>query len=222
MRTDTGVSVYPVVAPYPVDLVEAAPLLGLPAALDLHRAALDLAGGGSATDARWHSARSADPTSRFSEDLAGPAMRRSVMRWRSPATSGCPVIVHSADLDPEGYRRLADEASRAGVAGGKVVKHYARQRIAPADARGIVPSYLARREIVRHVLDDPAPWFFETDFLDDPQRKGAVLDLETVPGGPGSIAESPEYGSERLWVPFVDSVERVYGWRPELSEREGK
>ncbi|MGB6501114.1 MAG: TatD family hydrolase [Thermoplasmata archaeon] len=222
VRTDTGVSVYPVVAPYPVDLVEAAPLLGLPAALDLHRAALDLAG-------RWIRDRRAvalgevgRPHFPVSEDLARAGDEAFGHALAVARDVGCPVIVHSADLDPEGYRRLADEASRAGVAGGKVVKHYARSRIAPADARGVAPSYLARREIVRHVLDDPAPWFFETDFLDDPQRKGAVLDLETIPRRARMIAESPEYGSERLWVPFVDSVERVYGWRPELSEREGK
>jgi TatD-related deoxyribonuclease len=219
VREEAHVTVYPVVAPYPIDLLDAAKVLGVPASLELHRSALDLAG-------RWvrdqravalgEVGRPHFPVEPELEQAGTEAFGHALAVARDV---GCPVVVHSADLSAGAYQRLAEEASTAGLPVGQVVKHYARARIDPADSGGITPSYLARREIVRAVLDDPAPWFLETDFLDDPQRRGAVLDLETVPRRAKMVAESPELGSERLWRPFVESVERVYGWRPEVSAR---
>ena len=215
IREDTGVVVHTVVAPYPIDLVQAAPEMGLPAALDLHLRALELAG-------QWVRERRAvalgevgRPHFPVAAELA-EAIEVAFRRALSVAHEvGCPVIVHSADLDPAGFRELSERAREVGLAPERVVKHYARQRIAPTDRGAVAPSYLARRELVREVVHDPGPWFLETDFLDDPRRPGAVLDLATVPRRAQALSESPS-GADALWVPFVESVERVYGFRPEL------
>jgi TatD-related deoxyribonuclease len=222
VREEAGVVVYPVVAPYPIDLVEAIPALGIPAALALHREALDLAGlwvREKRAVALGEVGRPHFPVEAAIEEAATEAFHHALTVARDV---GCPVIVHSADLDPSGYRRIAEEAVRAGLPVTKVVKHYARARVLPGGSAGIVPSYLARRELAREVSDDPAAWFLETDFLDDPSRPGAVLDLETVPRRARALAERSEDAGERLWVPFVESIERVYGWRPEVSDRESR
>ena len=39
----------------------------------------------------------------------------------------------------------------------------------------------------------------------------------TVPRRATAIAEDPQRDADLLWVPFVESVERVYGWRPEVG-----
>ncbi len=213
VRAETGVTAYVVLAPYPVDLVAGAIALGPDGALQLHCDALDLAGA-------WVRERRAValgevgwphfPTPPGIAEVADAAFRHALSVAREV---DCPVVVHSADLDAEGYRSLAAEADRAGVPRHRVVKHYARARVEPAAACGVVPSYLARRELVKEIGDDPAPWFLETDFLDDPNRPGAVLDLTTVPRRAAALAEAAG-SAERLWGPFVESVERVYGWRP--------
>ena len=211
----TGVVVYPVVAPYPVDLVESAPVIGLDAALDLHKAAIDLA-------SRWVRERRAValgevglphfPVEPAVEAASHTAFEHALVAGRD---ADCPVVVHSADLDAAGFERIAAAAGRAGIPPTRVIKHFARHRVPPGGSSGIVPSYLARRELVREVVSDPAPWFLETDFLDDPKRRGAVLDLATIPRRAHAVAEAAGDGAERLWVPFVESIERVYGWRPE-------
>lgn len=213
----TGVIAYPVVAPYPVDLVHAAPGLGVAAALDLHRAALDLAG-------RWVRERRAvaigevgRPHFPVPEEIASAASAAFHHALRVAKEADCPVVVHSADLDAAGRTALAAEARAEGLPPQRLVKHYARTRFAPG-ADDIVPSYLARRELVRAVADDPMPWFLETDFLDDPARPGAVLDLATVPRRAAAIAGDSPAAGDRLWIPFVASIERVYGWRPEVRE----
>ncbi len=216
---EAGARAYPVLAPYPVDLVTACAELGSSAAVELHCAAIDLAG-------RWVREKKAvalgeigRPHFPVSEEVARASetvLRHALEVARDCA---CPVVVHSADLTAEGFLELAESARRAGLAPERVVKHYARSRLAPGSGGGVVPSYLARRDLVRDVVRDPGPWFFETDYLDDPSRPGAVLDLATVPRRATAIAEDPNLKSDLLWGPFVESVERVYGWRPELGPR---
>jgi TatD-related deoxyribonuclease len=211
---EAGVTVFPVVAPYPIDLVEASAALGVGPALDLHRAALDLAG-------RWVRERRAvalgevgRPHFAVSPDVRAAVDAAFHHALEVARESDCPVIVHSDDLDPAGYRELAELADEVGLARLRVVKHYARSRLAASERSSVTPSYLARRELVREVVHDPGPWFLETDFLDDPARPGAVLDLATVPRRAASLAET-DRGADLLWVPFVESIERVYGFRPE-------
>ncbi len=212
----TGVQVPLVVAPYPVDLVQAAPTLGVPGALDLHLRALDLAG-------RWVKERRAVALGEvgwphFPVPSEVAAACRSAFRHALEVARdvGCPAVVHSPDLDGAGWEQLEREAGEVGLPSHHVVKHYARSR-RPSGAGGTtVPSYLARRELVNDVLTDPGPWFLETDYLDDPKRPGAVLDLATVPRRAAALARSSASAAEHLAVPFLRSVEQVYGFTPEL------
>jgi TatD-related deoxyribonuclease len=217
VHLEVGVRVYPVLAPYPIDLVEAVNRLGPQTALELHRSALDLAG-------RWVREKKAvalgevgRPHFLVSEEVARvveESFRHALIVARD---SDCPVVVHSPDLTEEGFVELGARARDVGLRPERVVKHYARTRVELGTGEGAVPSYLARRELVREVSRDRGPWFLETDYLDDPHRPGAVLDLATVPRRALAIAEDPERGTELLWTPFVESVERVYGWRPEVG-----
>jgi TatD-related deoxyribonuclease len=218
VRSEVGVRAYPVLAPYPIDLVGASSHLGPAAALELHRAALDLAG-------RWVREKKAvalgevgRPHFEVPPDVASIVEQAFHHALEVARDVDCPVVVHSADLSPAGFVELADRAREVGLRPERVVKHYTRSRIAETSRGAVVPSYLARRELVREVVSTPGPWFLETDFLDDPKRPGAVLDLATVPRRAAAVvSQDPSSGAERLYVPFVESVERVYGWRPELN-----
>lgn len=219
VRSETPVSTSLVVAPYPVDLLEEADALGLAAAIDLQEKALDLAG-------EWVRDRRAValgevgwPHFAIQESLR--AASRSIFRHALEVAhdAGCPAIVHCEDLTAEGYRELGQLAREVGIPPERVVKHYARSYVPVADRSGIVPSFLARKEEFRQVLGDPGPWFFETDFLDDPRRPGAVLDIATVPRRAKAIARDHPDLIERLRLPFVDSVAKVYGFTP--LRREG-
>jgi len=217
VHEEVGVRAYPVLAPYPIDLVEASARLGPAAALDLHLSALDLAGRyvrEKKAVALGEVGRPHFPVPEEVRQVVETAFRHALEVARE---SDCPAVVHSADLSVDGFVELADRAREAGLPPERVVKHYARNRVPPGSASGAVPSYLARRDLVREVCHDRGPWFLETDYLDDPRRPGAVLDLATVPRRALAIADDPERGAELLWGPFVESVERVYGWRPEVT-----
>ncbi len=208
---EAGVTAFVVIAPYPVDLIGQAEALGLPEAVAVQRAALELAGRWVEEDRAVGLGEVGRPHFPVAGEIAEAA--EEVLRYALEVArdAGCPAIVHSEDLDPPGYARLAELAAQVSFPVGKLVKHYARS-VVPAPQRfGIVPSFVARRELVRASLAEEGPWFWETDFLDDPARPGAVLDLATIPRRAAAIAEAHPESVERLRIPFEEAVRTVYG-----------
>lgn len=210
----TGVVVYLTIAPYPVDLLRAAESMGVERAVELQRSALELAG-------RWVEEGRAVALGEIGRPHfpvapplreAGAAVFRSALEVARDA--GCPAVVHCEELAPEAYRVLAAFAAQTSFPLGKLVKHYAREVRPPSELGGIAPSYVATREAARASLEHPGPWFWETDYLDDPRRPGAVLDLATVPRRARAVIEHRAADVERLRVPFEESVQTVYGFRP--------
>jgi TatD-related deoxyribonuclease len=214
IRSETRVQVYLVVAPYPIDLLSQVEELGRDAAVELQESALDLAGrwvGEQRAVAIGEVGRAHFPISAELVPSVEGIFRHALEVARDV---GCPAVVHCDDLDAAGYRELAEVAARVAFPLHRLVKHYARSLVPPAERAGVIPSFLARRDLVESVQSDPGPYFLETDFLDDPARKGAVLDLTTVPKRARVIAAGGSEGIERLRRPFVDSVRSVYGFVP--------
>jgi TatD-related deoxyribonuclease len=218
VEAQTGLVVYVTVAPYPVDLIRAAESLGLAAALELQRRALELAG-------RWveegravalgEVGRPHFPVPIEISEAAAEVFRSALEVARDV---GCPAVVHCEELNADGYRELAAFAARASFPLGKLVKHYAKTVLPPEQLAGIVPSYLASRDAVGQSLGQVGPWFWETDFLDDPKRPGAVLDLGTIPRRARSTRESSPNHGEALRIPFESSIQQVYGIHPTVRD----
>ena len=86
----------------------------------------------------------------------------------------------------------------------------------PEGRSGLTPSFLAKRDVVRSALGEGGPFFFETDFLDDPTRPGVALPLETVARRARSLLTSCEPSRfeemiRALSIPFVEAPRKVYG-----------
>ena len=218
VRSRTGVVVYPVIAPYPIDLIACAEAVGVPAAIEVQTKALDLAGKSVQDGDAVALGEVGRPHFAVSSEIADAIDQVFRHALEVAHDVGCPVVVHASDLDAPGFAELAAVARELDVPAHRVVKHYARTRV--ADRAGVTPSYLARRELVKEVRDDPGPWFLETDFLDDPKRPGAVLDLATVPRRAQAIADEGDDGVRRLQTPFVESIKQVYGFRPVWPDRD--
>jgi TatD-related deoxyribonuclease len=220
IQAETPVGISLVVAPYPVDLLSMSEVLGLSRAAEVQMEALDLAG----TWVRDHRAVALGevgwPHFPVPDDRAAAAQRIFQHALEVARDVGCPAVVHCEDLDAAGYRALSDRTRAAGLPPERVVKHYARTYVPASERHGITPSFLARKEAVAVALNDDGPWFLETDFLDDPRRPGAVLDIVTVPRRAAALARDHADQVERLQIPFVDSIRKLYGFTP-LARKEG-
>lgn len=93
----------------------------------------------------------------------------------------CPAVLHTEAGDSETFGQWARWADEAGLDRGKVVKHYSPPLLAEEENHGLVPSLLASRETLEEALSRSTRFFMETDYMDDPDRPGAVLGPKTVP-----------------------------------------
>ncbi len=215
----TGVAVFCVVAPFPPDLIGASAALGLGPAVRLHEEAIALAG-------RWARERRAvalgevgRPHFPVPPDVARASESLFRLALETARESAVPAVVHSEDLDAGGYLGLAELAARAGLPPDRVVKHYARAWAPPEERAGVVASFLAHRALAARSLGTPGPWFWETDYLDDPRRPGAVLDLATIPRRVAQLASDDDPEGERFRGPFETSVRTVYGLTLSVDDR---
>ena len=125
--------------------------------------------------------------------------------------ASCPVILHTESATPGVMEELAGMADKAGLARDRVVKHYSPPLVEPDENHGLIPSVLASREAVRTALSKGGPFLMETDFLDDPSRPGAVMNINTVPKRTKALLASGSMTEEAAWKIHKELPEKVYG-----------
>ncbi|MFB6168365.1 MAG: TatD family hydrolase [Haloferacaceae archaeon] len=118
------------------------------------------------------------------------------------ARETCAVQLHTEAS--EDLTEIAAWADERGLAPERVVKHYAGERLA-----GPTPSVMARKEWLAAHAERGDPFLIETDFVDDPDRPGAVMGPKTVPRRTRWLLE--EGYDEAVRRAHVATPRRVYG-----------
>jgi TatD-related deoxyribonuclease len=144
------------------------------------------------------------------------AASNEVMRYAFElgAEVGSAVQLHTEG--GEDFTEVAEWAEDAGLPRERVVKHYSTGPV-----QGPVPSVISRKDELRAAVESGEPFMMETDFIDDPDRPGAVLGPKTVPRRTRWLAE--EGHEDALRTAHVETPARVYGIDTEetLEEPEG-
>lgn len=123
--------------------------------------------------------------------------------------AGCPLQLHTESATTAGMEEIANMAKSAGLAPEKVIKHFSPPRVEEFAACGIWPGVLAGKGMTEEALGQGTRFMMETDYIDDPQRPGAVLGPRTIPRK--SLALAEEWGEEVFWKIHKENPEQVYG-----------
>ncbi|NKE37299.1 deoxyribonuclease [Natronococcus sp. JC468] len=126
-------------------------------------------------------------------------MRRAFERG---AELDCAVQLHAESS--EDLTEVAEWAEDAGLPAHRVVKHYASGRL-----KGPVPSVICDKDELERAAERGEPFLMETDYIDDPNRPGAVLGPKTVPRRVAWLLEDGY--DEAVRNAHVETPERVYG-----------
>ncbi|UTF52335.1 TatD family hydrolase [Natronosalvus rutilus] len=104
------------------------------------------------------------------------AASNNVMRhaFELGADLECAVQLHTEATDD--LTTVAEWAEDAGLPAQRVVKHYAGGRLT-----GVTPSVMSEKDRLEIAAEAGDPFLMETDYVDDPDRPGAVLGPKTVP-----------------------------------------
>ncbi|WP_136601720.1 TatD family hydrolase [Salinigranum halophilum] len=118
------------------------------------------------------------------------------------ADCDCAVQLHTESTeDLTGVATWADEC---GLPPEQVVKHYAGPRLA-----GVTPSVMSEPDWLREAAESGGRFLMETDFIDDPDRPGAVLGPKTVPRRVRTLLD--EGYDDAVRRAHVETPRRVYG-----------
>lgn len=152
------------------------------AAAELMQAGIDRAGN-RVRDGEALAIKSGRPHYPVDDDVweASNAVLRHALQVA--ASVGCAVQLHTESGDS--FDDISAWAADAGLAPQRVIKHYADGPLS-----GITPSVISHREALETTAADGDPFLMETDYLDDPDRPGAVLGTKTVPRRVDWLAES--------------------------------
>lgn len=138
-------------------------------------------------------------------EASNDIMRRS---FELAKDSGCAVQLHTESATDENVAEIAGIARDVGLSPGKVVKHFAPPLVRVCESAGIFPSVLAGEDNVQKALSESTRFMMETDYIDDPQRPGAVLGPKTVPRRTKMLIQ--EWGEEVFWKIHKENPEKVY------------
>jgi len=211
VRDATHLKVFVALGPYPVDLLPLQESVGLAGGVRILKRGIELAirriKAGDAV-ALGEVGRPHFPVDEEVRAASNEIMLHALVAAKD---CGCAVVLHTEDPTRETFAEIAAMADDAGLPRERVVKHHSTPLTHRDDNFGLVPSILAKEELVREALKGGARFCLETDYIDDPRRPGAVLGPATVPKktklwiGRGIMSETQAHEIHRV-LP-----ERTYG-----------
>jgi TatD-related deoxyribonuclease len=208
---ETDVKVFACVGPYPVLLIGLAEKLGMPRAVEVMKGGMEdaqaLVKEGQAV-AIGEIGRPHFPVSPEIWEASNDIM---VYGMELAREAGCPVVLHTESGTPEVMLDLATKADRAGLDRGRVIKHYSPPLVKEEENHGLFPSVLASKPAINEALAKGDRFMMETDFLDEPSRPGAVMNITTVPKRTKALLSSGALTEERALRIHKDNPERLYG-----------
>jgi TatD-related deoxyribonuclease len=118
------------------------------------------------------------------------------------AETGCAIQLHTEG--GEDFTQVAEWAEDRGLPAKRVVKHFSGGRL-----DGPTRSVIANKDDLREAIEAGGLFMMETDYIDDPDRPGAVLGPKTVPRRTRWLRE--EGHEDALYRAHVETPADVYG-----------
>ncbi len=210
VRAATAVQVFVALGPYPVDFLHLRESLGLATAIDAIRKGIDLAAVHIAEEKAVAFGEIGRP--HFPVDAEIVTACNELLRYAMASAKhlGCAVVLHTEDPTRETFAELARIAANAGLEPERVVKHHSTPLTRPEDTHGLVPSILAKEDLVVEALRGTPRFLLETDYIDDPRRPGAVLGPVTVPRKTRAWIDKGLLTEDAAWRIHQDLPQRTY------------
>jgi len=213
---ETSVKIFVTLGPYPVDLVNLQDRVGLKKGENILKKGMELA----ANYVEEGKAIALGEIGRPHFDVSKEMMEASnrIMRYgmELAAEGDYPVILHTETTTPEVCREIGEMADEVGLSRGKIIKHYSPPLVDKEENYGLFPSILANEENIEEAISKGNRFMIETDYLDDPNRPGAVLGIKKVPKKTFKLYEKGILEEADIWAIHKNNPEEVYEMKIEL------
>lgn len=180
-RECTDLEINIAVGPYPVLIIPLAETYGLEKAEDMLMKGMDDAARDVAEGRAVAIGEIGRPHFPVSEEIWDASNRVLLHGMELARENDCPVIIH-CESDENTDRSLAELADKAGLDRGLVVKHSSPPWVTEEETHGVMPSIPASKTNLKEAVSKGTDRFMiETDYIDDPEKPGAIMSVNTVP-----------------------------------------
>ncbi len=207
---NTSVKTFVTLGPYPVDLINLEEKVGLEKAEHIMMEGMELASKYVIEEKAIALGEIGRPHFDVSDEIWSASNRIMKRGMELAADIGCPVVLHTESATPEVCKELAEIADDARLSRTKVIKHYSPPIVEEDKNHGLFPSVLASTKNIESALKQGTRFMMETDYLDDPNRPGAVLGIKTVPRRTKQMLEDGLMTEEDVYIIHKENPEKVY------------
>jgi len=211
--TEIGVGAFPVLGVHPAEISKLTEYMGLQEAVEIMKKGLEIASGyverGLAVGIK--SGRPHYPV-----DAEVWAASNEIMEYAFSLgkEQDCAVQLHTESVGEPELQDITERARKTGIKMHRVVKHYSPPLVRVCEELGLFPGVICVKGAIEQALEEGTRFMMETDYIDDPDRPGAVLGPKTIPKRTIKLMEA--YGEEPFWTIHKDNPEKVYDIEIEL------
>ena len=206
----TGLKINVAVGPYPVLIIPLAKHLGLEKAEKVMKEGMKIAADLVASGKANAIGEIGRPHFDVPAEIKEASDRILAYGMELASQVSCPVMIHCESGSPELMLELSNMAKASSLDPGKVIKHFSPPLVRDDETYGVFPSIPASRRSIRAALEKGDRFMLETDYIDDPQRPGAVMSINTVPNRVRGLTEAKEMSIETAWKIGSDIPDRMY------------
>ncbi len=210
VNSETNVRAHATVGPYPAELIELEKIHGLQRAKDIMMKALDLAEEYVKEGKALAIGEVGRPHFPVSPDIWEASNEILSHAMRTAKETKCAIVLHTESATPAIMQELAEMARKVGLDTSRVVKHYCAPFVLPEENHGLMPSVLASKDAIEKAFAKGLRFMMETDFLDDPRRPGAVLNITTVPKRTTQLIQKGLMRLDDAYQIHYDNPRRTY------------
>ncbi|HOW15814.1 TatD family hydrolase [Methanosarcina sp.] len=210
---EIGVGAFPVLGVHPAEISKLTEYMGLSEAAETMKKGLELAAGyverGLAVGIK--SGRPHYPVPAEVWEASNEIMEHAFSLGKE---QDCAVQLHTESVGEPELKDIAERAKKTGIKMYRVVKHYSPPLVKTCEELGIFPGVISVKGAIEQAIEEGARFMMETDYIDDPDRPGAVLGPKTIPKRTIKLIET--YGEEPFWTIHKENPEKVYDIEIEL------
>ncbi|WP_292380329.1 TatD family hydrolase [Methanosarcina sp. UBA289] len=204
---ELGVGAFPVLGVHPAEISRLTEYMDLQKATEIMKTGLELASGyvekGLAVGIK--SGRPHYPVSTEVWEASNEIMEYAFSLGKE---QDCAVQLHTESVGEPELQDIAERARKTGIKMYKVVKHYSPPLVKTCEELGLFPGVISAKGAIEQALEEGTRFMMETDYIDDPDRPGAVLGPKTIPRRTIKLMET--YGEEPFWIIHKENPEKVY------------
>jgi len=211
IRSKIDIGVFVTVGPYPVDYLVLREKFGRDQAVQIMKAGMDYAAVLCEEQRCIAIGEIGRPHFPVDEQALNDSNEILFYGMKKAKDVNVPVVLHTESTTPGQCRELVEMGKKAGLPAHRIVKHYSPPLILKSENHGLMPSVLASKKNILAALGKGTRFMMETDYIDDPQRPGAVLGPKTVPKRTVELMEKGVLNERQAYEIHTRNPAETYG-----------